>query len=621
MIKNKNIYFACLDIYHTPFTYDFNQKLDHVFFSDLALNVGTLFLNKYEIVEIMQEDSFGFTYLVKEISNDKQYFVKEFFPKKFVTRNNENNMIMKVSSDIEKLTIFNYMQNFFTREAHTLEKLSTLSHPNIIRTSHVINNINNTTYIFYPYYKGMSLRAYIERKERNGSKLNNQEMDKILYSLLDAVEHLHSLNIYHLNITLDNIFMREDGVLILLGFEASAFFYDQYSNVYCNGYTRCCAAPEQIDSELFSKINETSDIYAIGVLIYRIITGSFPPDAKKRMDYMTNQIQDSVCISLIKDYATSNEYSPFLLYSVDKALAFSPNDRFKDIKEFKYVLQEGPTELPKGLMQTKKSILMLLLFVVTIFFIVFIVSENNKNDEEINRTEIIVYEKKKEIDIKVEKKRLDIPHDIDQEENNTNLSHLTKEVNSIGDIEKKSIEEKNSEDIREINRTEIIVYEKKKEIDIKVEKKRLDIDEEENNTNLSHLTKEVNSIGDIEKKSIEENETILMYLVKKKKIVTKDVQSNTISKTKKSVKKVLKKRKKRLIKKKNKKKKTQIQVKKTSVRNSSSLVWYCKAIGGNIRSSARNSNKVRAKNIALSQCRKKAGSQKPCRILNCFLLR
>lgn len=721
-ITSKKIYFACLDIYQSPFSYDFNQNIANGVTSELAIKVGTIFLLKYEIMQVIREDSFGFTYLIKEISNKQKYIVKEFFPKEFVTRNDENKMIMKVSSDIDKLTTFNYMQNFFTREAHTLEKLSTLNHPNIIRVDKVMKNINNTTYIFYPYQKGTTLKAYLEWKENSSGKLNNKEINKILQPLLSAVEHLHSLNIYHLNISFENIFIRDDGVFSLLGFEASALFYDQYSNMHCNGYTAYTAAPEQIKTELFSQIGQTSDIYAIAVLLYRMITGAFPPEAKNRISDNDNKTNNYAYISLENQKDLLSKYDPFLLYSVDKALEFSGKKRFGDINDFNNALEEGPSRLIQGFKNNKKNVMIMLFIAGVLLFmgLLFVgnkseikvdnppnpvlkidsvekvselntskenniqgletehthkneikvddfldstlkintveeISELNNSKEHFNSFEVeenntqgteTEYTYKNEIkvdDLLDSELKIDTVEEV-SEENNTEgyleiLDVAVKEkVESSSESQSMVTEEKKIKSENEviINRLDTVIEKvTDKELSEEINVEYVSIDENttesvdevsrDNVSIISEDTKEEIKDLNVKKPSVEDgnmdiDETILINTFQKTEPVKIKYKTTVKKKEKKKTKNNLKKRKKRVIKKKRIKKQTNIQRKKI-IKNSSGLIWYCKATAGNIRTSAKSPNKIRSKNIALSKCRKKSANSKSCRILHCIPIR
>jgi len=150
---------------------------------------------------------------------------------------------------------------------------------------------------------------------------------------------------------------------------------------------------------------------------------------------------------------------------------------------------------------------------------------------------------------------------------------------------------------------------------------------DENDVSVVDIKKKIEETKPVENTKFKIEKSKVIKVDKKvEKIKTPEVKVNDVLKIDKTVqqrsKKILQKRKKRVVRKKKIIKKKSIEIKKkTSSKTSSGLVWFCKAIGGNIRASARNSDKTRSKNMALGQCRRKAGSQKNCRILNCFLLR
>jgi len=619
-------YFSCLDIYESSNNYD----LDKTDYSKFARKPGTMLLTRYKILKVLNEDTFGFIYLAERINKNTQYIIKEFFPHEYVTRNDKEEMILNTPLDIDSLIRFNYMQNFFMGEVNSLEKISIRPHSNIIKVASIEKNKNNTTYIVYPVQEGMTLYRYMEIKAMIGKqKIDYRGLNKIFESLIDAVEHLHTLGIYHLNIKPENILIKEDGSLLLSGFESSTFFKDEDSRVFCNAYTLAYAAPEQISVNEFENIGAESDIYALGILLYRIVTGIYPPDAKERMACKKNSVEHDPYVSLQEDKEFLENYSFSFLAAIDKAMMLSIENRFKDIKAFKNVLFATPTLKEESFLNNKKHLLVYFVLLLALAYIIFeglgrigndesvVVSDkkkieknislnekenenldNNKNLEEKN-----IEVSKKEINLDTSKEMKEIIDDIDSLKIENKQELLDKEIE---DIARHEIQSEKNETILINNETILINKIKNK----KVENKEID----------KASAKEI---------QFDKNETILINTLKKNKNKSQEIKLNSILKTNKISKKssqkttkhILKERKKRIKIKKKIKKKIHIQSKKLTIKRSSGLVWYCKAIGGNIRSSAKSSDKARSKSIALSQCRRKTGSSKHCRILNCFLVR
>jgi serine/threonine protein kinase len=651
-----------LNIEEPSITYDVDQEVDGSGFSEFAFKSGFLLLARYKIIKVLAENRFGFIYLVERVNKNTKYIIKEFFPHEYVTRNDSDEMILNTPLDIDSLIRFNYMQKFFMGEANNLEKISIKPHPNIIKIASVEKNKNNTSYIVYPYKEGMTLRRFIEIKERMGKQLDHGGLDKIVKPLLDALEHLHSLGILHLNIKLENIFIQENGSLLLSGFEASTFFTDEDSRIFCSAYTLPYAAPEQIDINDFSKIGEQSDIYALGVLLYRLVTGTYPPDAKERMLCKTKDIPYDPYMFLQERKELLEKYDSSLLFAIDKSLMLSRKERFRDIASFRDATL-GISKVPeKTPIENKRNFLLYALLLLASIYIVFEGLNQIEKDDTLTATltsEEIVKDKEKSIQTKVENIA------IEKTSKDKKIEHVSYDEDvKVKKIDKNESFEDNEKPIMTPVFKEIVKYEENiskvkmedKSIDNRYKDKKMEyvshdedvktkeVDIDKNNSKvINTIVKDMillntykiekstekdinvtsqNIVNDIseDKKSIAISNKLKSKNRENEKIKT-DLILQKKKRVKKTDKKILKKRKKKVIRKNRINKKIDIQKNRPAKKNSSGLVWYCKAIGGDIRSSARSSDKIRAKNIALSKCRRRAGLKKQCRILNCFLVR
>jgi serine/threonine protein kinase len=324
-------HFNCLGVDNRMIFNRLQSELDENY-PEMARVIGSSLLGGYKIEKLIDQNQFGFTYLVKKINReDKQFVIKEFFPQQYVKRGNRDVMLMRTSLSVDELTQFNFMKNFFTGEIDNLEKLLNSPHPNIINIDNIVRNQSNTMYIIYTYDEGVMLEEYLKDKKGH---FENNEIYNIINPILDAVGHLHTLKICHFDIKPENILIKKDGSLLLLGFEASSLFYDKYDKCYCNGYTPRYAAPEQISVEKNSSLNRSTDIYAIGTLLYRMVTGLFPPKASVRLEELLIKNEQDPYVSL-EGQGILEKYDLSLLTSTDKALKFSNKDRFKHISRLK----------------------------------------------------------------------------------------------------------------------------------------------------------------------------------------------------------------------------------------------------------------------------------------------
>lgn len=364
-----------------------------------ALEVGTLFLNKYKIVKLLGEGSFSLIYLLEANDASKKLLVaKEFFPKGFVTRNNENEVIIKTSLSDKEIENYQFMKDIFIGEAKNLVKVSSRTHHNVLSFFSLEENVNNTMYLITDYEEGITLKDYLkERKKEYKGKLNTQEVSRLLQDLLDGLEHIHNVNIYHQDIKLENILIRQNHRPLLLDFGASVILYDEKRKKYFNATTPRYAAPEQIELAQPPAIDQRSDIYALGVMAYKLVTDTFPPQARERMEALDAQHDDPyVPLEAQKTYG----YDAVLLMAIDKALNLLPEQRFQNANEFKQALLE------KSILTTLPSIKILLAFMIPIVaFLTYLLWPISQGTAKLNLKEksYFVYNDGKKVDISEEK--------------------------------------------------------------------------------------------------------------------------------------------------------------------------------------------------------------------------
>ncbi|MCB0333502.1 MAG: serine/threonine protein kinase [Bdellovibrionales bacterium] len=158
-------------------------------------------------------------------------------------------------------------------DEHTLERFRDemrvcrdLSHPNIIQAYDFID-LGDTIAFSMEYVKGCDLGSmFYEKKE-----FTPKEIDWIFDQLLSALEELHKRNIVHRDLKLENVLIREDGVVKLsdLGL---------MKDLNSRGMTRAGVLlgtaqympPEYIRS---SKYDGRGDLYAVGIMLLEILTG------------------------------------------------------------------------------------------------------------------------------------------------------------------------------------------------------------------------------------------------------------------------------------------------------------------------------------------------------------
>jgi len=453
-----------------------------------ALPIGYELLGKYKILKVLNHIQYGFEYLVETINEiDKRtYIIKEFFPNECVIRGNKGQMLLKASLSTEALVNFNFLRKIFEGEIKNLWKISGTKHTNIIKLIGVLENRNNTTYMILSYEKGVTLQAYLDKRKEE-RQLSNEEIYNIINPLLDVVEHIHQLDIYHLDIKPENIIIKEDGTPVLLGFYASTMIYDEYTKKYHNIHTPEYASPEQISVENISEVDQRSDIYSIGVLLYYLITNVLPPKAEVRKKSKKNDLY----VPLV-DHEACKIYDTSLLAAVDKALSISKKHRFKNVSQFKNAIL--PIKSASGQKVKKERKIpwylfgsMVSLFVLFIYFGGRGSAEKLESETISKNTHIIKYDTEKVLTKEENKIDINKSKSNEKEKNSENLIAIvpteTLNIEEVVSIEKPRNEIKISINVKlpkAIGKTKIkvngekysdgnILLERKKSYDISIE--------------------------------------------------------------------------------------------------------------------------------------------------------
>jgi serine/threonine-protein kinase len=138
-------------------------------------------------------------------------------------------------------------------------------------------NENNTCYVILEYVEGVSLKKFLQA---NRGYLRWEQVRKLFMPLFTTLSIIHNSGIIHRGISPENIIVTTQGELKLTGFSISSIRSTgtALSPEFYSGFT----APEQYSSLEWQ--GTWTDVYSIGAVLYRILTGYVPPDAFNRMN-------------------------------------------------------------------------------------------------------------------------------------------------------------------------------------------------------------------------------------------------------------------------------------------------------------------------------------------------
>jgi len=204
----------------------------------------------------------------------------------------------------------------FKREAEIVEKLK---HPNIIGVQGIIEELGDI-YLIFDYFDGKPLSNIIKERQR----LPFKECRDILKGVCEAVHYAHKNNVIHRDLKPGNIMLNAAAFPMVMDFGLASELREGLTRVthQTMSGTQLYMAPEQHQGI----VKRESDIYAIGVSLYEMLTGELP---FKDIDF---QRQKNA-----KNYKEVSAKLPWLPagidHIIDRALEPEPSMRFSDALE------------------------------------------------------------------------------------------------------------------------------------------------------------------------------------------------------------------------------------------------------------------------------------------------
>ena len=286
-------------------------------------------LDDYLIVDVLGQGGFGVTYQALDPSLQRHLAIKEYFPEQFAQRRDG---IVVAGDGEENQRMFQWGLERFLSEARTLARFQ---HPNVVEVTRYFE-ANGTAYLAMKFEEGKDLDKWLtERKE----PLSETEITAFILPILDGLQAIHEQGLIHRDVKPQNIMIRNDGTPVLIDFgsarPSSRADNSALTAVISPGYS----PPEQYGIDDSSLQGPATDIYAIAGVIYRMISGSGPPDALLRI--AGKKMAPAASVS-------ARELNPQLLRAVDAGLALDASSRPQTALEYRNLLTgQAPNKAAK----------------------------------------------------------------------------------------------------------------------------------------------------------------------------------------------------------------------------------------------------------------------------------
>lgn len=230
-----------------------------------------------------------------------------------------------------------YANNPKIRERVKQEATLCLSHPNLVEMKGYCECAPNEGPIFIlsKYVAGITIKSHV--KEQLGNLPATDRLEKIISEIccvLDALQYLHTHGIVHRDVKPSNIMLENGSVVKLMDLGiARVTGGNKYSQCGFVG-TPQYAAPEQIARKTENdEITLRADIYATGVTLYELITGTNPFKTEIEAEILSRQMTMKL---------PYNKKMPRSVYKVIlKATAKAPEERYQSAADFKRALLDA----------------------------------------------------------------------------------------------------------------------------------------------------------------------------------------------------------------------------------------------------------------------------------------
>ena len=300
------------------------MTIDHIH----ALPPGTRF-EEYRLDTVLGAGGFGITYRAYDAHLDMFVAIKEYLPGEFAARTEASTVVPKSNTDAQD---YHWGLTRFLDEARTLARFN---HPHLNRVLRFFES-NGTAYMVLEYVHGETLADRLSREPY----LEEEPLQRLLDEVLSGLAVMHEAGYVHRDIKPGNLMLREeDGSAVVLDFGAARQAVGQRSKPITSILTPGYAPIEQYDSKA-DDVGPWSDIYALGMVAYRCISGlgdSELPDAVTRgRTQRKGQIDLTPAIE-----AGEGRYNPKLLEAIDWAMEVDEGDRPQSVAAWRQALAGG----------------------------------------------------------------------------------------------------------------------------------------------------------------------------------------------------------------------------------------------------------------------------------------
>jgi serine/threonine protein kinase len=300
---------------------------------------------RYQIYRRLGQGGLSTIFAATDLETDSVVAIKVSNPAQLVLR------AMNYAMDADRAR--DYWDEMLERMRREAETLATINHPNIVRFDGTGMINDDLRYVVMEFLRGRTLREEIDH---NGAFEQSKAVN-VATEIASALIEVHARDIVHRDINPRNIMIAdssivdcefgpqsaiEESAIKLIDFGIAKFPqpagappFTQHSTL---AGTVAYASPEQCASR---SVDNRSDIYSLGVVVYEMVTGQRPFTGRTPTEVALKQIQ--------AEPAPPRSINPAISISLERtilrALAKNPDDRQPSAEAFSEELQKASHQI------------------------------------------------------------------------------------------------------------------------------------------------------------------------------------------------------------------------------------------------------------------------------------
>lgn len=299
---------------------------------DGTLSIGTR-LGEFEIRGLVGVGGFGIVYRAFDHDLEREVAIKEYMPGLLASRTVDGQVQARGRTHAET---FEAGRRSFMLEAKMLARFD---HPALVKVFRFWEG-NGTAYMVMPLYTGQTLAQALKQLPTPPTEA---WLMGVLVPLLGALEALHSQQIFHRDVSPDNILLLRNGRPVLLDFGAARQVISDRTQTLTAILKPNYAPIEQYAEVPSLRQGPWTDLYALGAVVYASLTGKPPPPAAART--MQDELVPLAEVAARLEAEHGQHYSASFLDTWQQALAVRPTERPQSVRELLQRLGLMPSAL------------------------------------------------------------------------------------------------------------------------------------------------------------------------------------------------------------------------------------------------------------------------------------